>query len=135
MNKEQLGKWLWRGIIFFAFGLLLYDLIHMDPLTTHDDVAYMKPLIYIAAYIVFLIMNAFVIVILYIGGKADDTVEDGWEGVDNFMGGYDIILSIFGFFQRVFPSLSIGLVGAVLVSLGSLIIVLIKYFKTRNKWG
>jgi hypothetical protein len=69
--------------------------------------------------------NFFVIYIFY-------RVDNDWENVKEFLGGYDIVMAIFSFFQRIIPGLSMGLTVAAFMALISLLVAAYKKIKRSN---
>jgi hypothetical protein len=125
MNTKQIRIWIWRAFLILGFILLLYDLIYQDPLTIYNSIPEFKPIVYITVLLVSLVVNLVVFISLYIS-------EKDWENVENFMGGYDIIVSIIGFFQRILVDLSIGIVSTVYFSLGAILYVFYKRIQKKD---
>ena len=89
------------------------------------DVPELKPVVYTTLFLFVLGVNIFVFIILY-------RSEKDWEVVANFLEGYDIIVSIIGFFQRIFVDFSLGLVSIGFFSLGAIIYTLYKYIQMKD---
>ena len=125
MNTKQIRIWIWRAFLILGFILLLYDLIYQDPLIYYNSIPEFKPIVYITVLLVSLVVNLVVFISLYIS-------EKDWENVENFMGGYDIIVSIIGFFQRILVDLSIGIVSTGFFGVGALLYSLYKNIQKKD---